>query len=54
MHAFNYINCDSFFIITLLGPYSTVFTTDNGSTYTYSGWGLIVRGVVTAGIMKMI
>ena len=23
-----------------MGPYSAVFTTDDGSTYTYSGWGL--------------
>ena len=53
-YAFDCINCDSFWIITLLGPYSAVFTTDDGSTYTFSGWGLMVRGVVTAGIMKMI
>ena len=25
-----------------MGPYSTVFTTDDGSTYSYSGWGLNV------------
>ena len=43
-YAFNCINCDSYFIITLLGPYSTVYTTDDGSTYTYSGWGLNVVG----------
>ena len=43
-YAFNCINCDSFFIITLLGPYSAVFTTDDGSTYSYSGWGLNVVG----------
>ena len=43
-YAFNCINCDSFWIITLLGPYSAVFTTDDGSTYTYSGWGLNVVG----------
>ena len=43
-YAFNCINCDSFFIITLLGPYSAVYTTDDGSTYTYSGWGLNVVG----------
>ena len=53
-YAFDCINCDSFQIITLLGTYSAVFTTDDGSTYTYSEWGLMVRGVVTAGIMKMI
>ena len=27
-----------------MGPYSAVFTTDDGSTYTYSGWGLNVVG----------
>jgi len=43
-YAFNCINCDSYLIITLLGPYSTVYTTDDGSTYTYSGWGLNVVG----------
>ena len=43
-YAFNCINCDSYFIITLLGPYSTVYTTDDGSTYSYSGWGLNVVG----------
>ena len=43
-YAFDCINYDSFWIITLLGPYSAVFTTDDGSTYTYSGWGLMVRG----------
>ena len=43
-YAFNCINCDSYFIITLLGPYSAVYTTDDGSTYTYSGWGLNVGG----------
>ena len=53
-YAFDCINYDSFWIITLLEPYSAVFTSDDGSTYTYSGWGLMVRGVVTAGIMKMI
>jgi hypothetical protein len=53
-YAFDCINYDSYWIITFLGPYSTVFTTDDGTTYTYSGWGLMVRGVVTAGIMKMI
>ena len=43
-YAFNCINCDSFFILTLLGTGNTVFTTDDGSTYTYSGWGLNVVG----------
>ena len=27
-----------------MGPYSAVFTTDDGSTFTYSGWGLNVVG----------
>jgi len=53
-YVFDCVNCDSFFVGTILGPYSAVFTTDDGSTYTYSGWGLMVRGVVTAGIMKII
>ena len=43
-YAFDCINCDSFFILTLLGPYNAVFTADDGSTYTYSGWGLNVVG----------
>ena len=43
-YAFDCINCDSFWIITLLGPYSTVYTTDDGSTYSYSGWYLNVAG----------
>ena len=43
-YAFNCINCDSFFVVTLLGTGSSVFTTDDGSTYTYSGWGLNVVG----------
>ena len=43
-YAFNCINCDSFFIVTLLGPYGAVYTTADGSTYTYSGWALNVVG----------
>ena len=43
-YAFDCINCDSFFVVTLLGTGSSVFTTDDGSTYTYSGWGLNVVG----------
>ena len=43
-YAFDCINCDSFWILTLLGPYSTVYTTDDGSTYSYSGWYLNVAG----------
>jgi len=36
-YVFDCVNCDSFFIGTLLGPYSAVFTTNDGSTYSYSG-----------------
>ena len=43
-YAFNCINCDSFFVLTLLSSGSSVYTTDEGSTYTYSGWGLNVVG----------
>ena len=43
-YAFDCLNCDSFFVATLLGPYSAVYTTDDGSTYFYSGWGLNVNG----------
>ena len=43
-YGFDCVNCDTFFIATLLGPYSAVFTTDDGSTYSYSGWSMNVRG----------
>ena len=43
-YAFDCINCDSFWIITLLGTGNAIFTTDDGSTYSYSGWGLNVVG----------
>ena len=43
-YAFDCINCDSFFVVTILNTGSSVFTTDDGSTYTYSGWGLSVVG----------
>jgi len=43
-YAFDCLNCDSFFVVTLLGPYSSVFTTDDGSTYSYSGWLINVSG----------
>jgi len=43
-YAFDCINCDSFFILTLLGPYSAVFTTDDGSTYTYSRLDIYILG----------
>ena len=43
-YAFDCVNCDSFWILTLLGPYSAVYTTDDDSTYSYSGWYLNVVG----------
>ena len=43
-YAFDCINCDSYFIVTILNNGSSVITTDDGSTYTYSGWGLSVVG----------
>ena len=49
-YGFNYayaiecINCDSYFVVTFLNNGSSVITTDDGSTYTYSGWGLSVVG----------
>ena len=43
-YAFDCINCDSYFVVTILNTGSSVFTTDDGSTYTYSGWGLSVVG----------
>ena len=43
-YAFDCINCDSYFVVTILNNGSTVITTVDGSTYTYSGWGLSVVG----------
>ena len=43
-YVFDSVNCDSFFIGTLLGSYSAIFTTDDGSTYSYSGWSINVVG----------
>ena len=43
-YAFDCINCDSYFVVTILNTGSSVITTDDGSTYTYSGWGLSVVG----------
>jgi len=43
-YAFDCINCDSFFVVTFLNNGGSVITTDDGSTYTYSGWGLSVVG----------
>ena len=43
-YAFECINCDSYFVVTFLNNGSSVITTDDGSTYTYSGLGLSVVG----------
>ena len=43
-YAFDCINCDSYFVVTILNSGSSVITTVDGSTYTYSGWGLSVVG----------
>ena len=43
-YVFNCVNCDSFFIGTLLGTGNATFTTDDGSTYNYSGWSINVVG----------
>jgi len=43
-YAFECINCDSYFVVNILNSGSSVITTDDGSTYTYSGWGLSVVG----------
>ena len=43
-YAFDCINCDSYFVLTILNNGSSVVTTDDGSTYTYSGWGLSIVG----------
>ena len=43
-YAFDCINCDSYFVVSFLNNGISVITTDDGSTYTYSGWGLSVVG----------
>ena len=43
-YAFDCINCDSFFMVTILNNGNSVITTDDGSTYTYSEWGLSFIG----------
>ena len=43
-YGFDCINCDSYFVVTFLNNGSSVIITDDGSTYTYSGWGLSVVG----------
>jgi len=43
-YAFDCINCDSFFVVTFLNNGTSIVITDDGSKYTYSGWGLSVVG----------
>ena len=43
-YAYECINCDSFFVVTFLNNGSSVITAYDGSTYSYSGWGLSVVG----------
>ena len=43
-YAFDCLNCDSYFVVTILNNGSSVITTVDGSTYTFSGWGLSVVG----------
>ncbi len=43
-YGFDCINCDSYFVATFLNSGSSIITTDDGSTYTYSGLGLSVVG----------
>ena len=43
-YAFDCMNCDSYFVVTILSNGSSVITTNDGSTYTYSGWGLSIVG----------
>ena len=43
-YGFDCINCDSYFIVTILNNGTSIITTDDGSTYTYSGFGLSLVG----------
>ena len=43
-YGFDCINCDSYFVVTILNNGSSIITTIDGSTYTYSGWGLSIVG----------
>ena len=43
-HGFNCLNCDSYFVVVILSNGNSIITTDDGSTYTYSGLGLGVLG----------
>ena len=41
-YGFDCINCDSYFVVKILNNGSSIITTNDGSTYTYSGWGLSI------------
>ena len=43
-YAFDCLNCDSYFVVTILNNGSSGITTVDGSKYTYSGWRLSVIG----------
>ena len=43
-YGFDCINCDSYFVVTILNNGSSVITTVDDSTYTYTGWGISVVG----------
>ena len=43
-YGFDCINCDSYFIVFILNNSNSIITTDDGSKYTYSGWGLSAIG----------
>ena len=43
-HGFNCLNCDSYFVVIILSNGNSIITTDDGSTFTYSGLGLGVVG----------
>ena len=43
-YGFDCINCDSYFVVTILNNGSSIIITDDGSTYTYSGWGISLVG----------
>ena len=43
-YGFDCINCDSYFVVAILNNGSSIIITDDGSTYTYSGWGLSLVG----------
>ena len=43
-YGFDCLNCDSYFVATFLNNGNSIITTDDGSTYTYTGFGLSVVG----------